>query len=291
MAKEKPDIFIGEWFPWYAEKALTSEEIDGLTLAEEGAYRRLIDKAWLKGSLPADPSELANVIGKKCTVKIAERLLKISHIKTMPGNRKRVIHTVVERVRAEQREKSEKKIKKARDAAEKRWATEASKNGRADATSNAQAMLNDAIRIEEIRIDKNKEEEREAARPPSPPPADLKFEDSAFDHPAVVIYQEKFQVKVRTNFAKAVADRVKDLSVWTHLIADKIAWADEPLEKRQNVAKWILKAYDERVEQKRSGVTVGGRSVGNGFVPQQPIDDREFQKMLRNQQGNEKSNG
>lgn len=133
--------------------------------------------------------------------------------------------------------------------------------------------------------------EREAARPPSPPPADLKFEDSAFDHPAVVIYQEKFQVKVRTNFAKAVADRVKDLSVWTHLIADKIAWADEPLEKRQNVAKWILKAYDERVEQKRSGVTVGGRSVGNGFVPQQPIDDREFQKMLRSQQGNEKSNG
>lgn len=125
--------------------------------------------------------------------------------------------------------------------------------------------------------------EREAERPPSRPPADMKFEDSAFDHPAVVIYQEKFQVKIRTNFAKAVADRVKDLAVWTHLIADKIAWADEPLEKRQNVAKWILKAYDERVEQKRTGVSVGGRP-SNGIVPQQPFNEIEFQKMIQNQE-------
>ena len=130
MAKEKADIFIGEWFPWYAEKALTSEEIDGLTLAEEGAYRRAIDKAWLKGSLPATAEDLAAVIGKKCTVKIAERILKISHFRPMPGNRKRVVHTVLERIRAEQREKSEKKITRARNAAGKRWEAEANKYGR-----------------------------------------------------------------------------------------------------------------------------------------------------------------
>ena len=88
---------------------------------------------------------------------------------------------------------------------------------------------------------------------PTRPPAPINLDPSSFEHPAVVIYQEKFHVKVRNNFAKAVAERVSDLGTWTKLIDDKIAWADEPLEKRNNIAKWILKAYDERIEEKRNG--------------------------------------
>lgn len=71
--------------------------------------------------------------------------------------------------------------------------------------------------------------------------------EPTFENPAVVIFQDKMKVKVRTNFAKEIVSRVKNLSVWEQLLSDKIAWADEPLEKRRSVAKWILEAYEERL--------------------------------------------
>lgn len=127
-------VFTGDWYPWYAEKALTSETIDGLSLAEEGAYRRALDKVWLKGSIPADPKEAARVIGKGCTARIASRILKLPHFRPMPGSRKRLIHTVLERVRAEQCEKHKKRV----DAANKRRKLKPNENGHA--VSNATAM-------------------------------------------------------------------------------------------------------------------------------------------------------
>ena len=76
---------------------------------------------------------------------------------------------------------------------------------------------------------------------------------SAFEHPAVVLYEEKFHVKVRTNFAREVVERVTDLGVWTKLISDKIAFADKDLKDRQNVANWILIEYDKRLQEKQNG--------------------------------------
>ena len=127
--------------------------------------------------------------------------------------------------------------------------------------------------------------EREGETPLSLPPADFAFEDSAFEHPAVVVYQEKFQVKIRTNFAKAVADRVKNMTIWLELIADKIAWADEPLQKRQDIAKWFLKAYDERLAEKQNGGPPGRKGQPAAIVPIRPaMNEIDFQKRLMEQQ-------
>ena len=57
---------------WYPKDILSSTRVAMLDLKEEGAYRRALDFCWLNGSLPTDTSQLAKVIGKKCTVKIAE---------------------------------------------------------------------------------------------------------------------------------------------------------------------------------------------------------------------------
>jgi hypothetical protein len=125
---------------------------------------------------------------------------------------------------------------------------------------------------------------RESETPLSLPPADFTFEDSAFEHPAVQIYEEKFQVKIKTNFAKAVADRVKNMAVWIELINDKIAWADEPLQKRQDVAKWFLKAYDERLAEKQNGPP-GRKGQPTAIVPIRPaMNEIDFQKRLMEQQ-------
>lgn len=156
MAKAE-QIFTGDWYPWYAEKALTAESIDHLTLAEEGAYRRALDKAWLKGSLPADPKELARVIGRQCTAKIAQRVLEIPLFKPMKGDRKRVVHVVLERVREEQSQKHSKNVERAANAAKKRWDREANKDGGADACSIPQANLKHAIKNKK----ENKKEEEE----------------------------------------------------------------------------------------------------------------------------------
>lgn len=107
----------------------------------------------------------------------------------------------------------------------------------------------------DINIEGTEKEQKEknALIVPSKPPADFIFPVHAFEHPAVNLIQEKMQIKVRRNFAEEVARRVTDLGLWTSLLNDKIAFADQPLAKRQNVPNWILIEYDKRVQEKTNG--------------------------------------
>lgn len=160
------DVFTGPWYPWYPEKALTSEVIDGLTLAEEGAYRRALDKAWLKGSLPKDPKEAARIIGRGCTAKIAAAVLAVPLFKPMPGNRKRVIHTVIERIRAEQKEKHDKRV----EAGKKRKELKANENGHSSSNAPAMQQQCHTDKEEKRREEKRKEKKEEAAADAAPSP-------------------------------------------------------------------------------------------------------------------------
>lgn len=72
------------------------------------------------------------------------------------------------------------------------------------------------------------------------------------EHPAVQVYQEKFGVNVSNAFAKEIVENVHDLGLWTRLISEKIAFAAGDMQERQRIAKWFLKAYFERVEQKQN---------------------------------------
>ena len=57
---------------WNIKDFLSSTRVELMSLEEEGAYRRALDKFYLNGYLPYDLEKLAKVIGKGCTVEIAK---------------------------------------------------------------------------------------------------------------------------------------------------------------------------------------------------------------------------
>jgi hypothetical protein len=123
VPKAKP-IFTAAWYPWYVDAVLDSERVAMLTLTEEGAYRRAIDRAWKKGSIPSDPEVCAKTIGKKCTPKIAEKVLTL--FVPMPGNPERMINAKLEQVRKEQKRLYLQKSKAGKEGMRKRWKEKAS---------------------------------------------------------------------------------------------------------------------------------------------------------------------
>lgn len=133
MAK---DLFTAEWFPYYFERFEGSDRVAVMSLAEEGAYHRAIRIAWKYGSVPADSALLAAKIGKRCTEKIADSVLRMFEV--MPGRPDRMIHPTVEAIRAEQYAKHLRKRKGGLETAKKRWGFE---DDSVEKDSNAIAML------------------------------------------------------------------------------------------------------------------------------------------------------
>lgn len=62
------------WYKWFPRDFSGSEEAAGLSLAEEGAVRRLLDHQWTQGSIPADVEQLAQLC--RVTQKEMEKLWK-----------------------------------------------------------------------------------------------------------------------------------------------------------------------------------------------------------------------
>lgn len=59
-------------YQWYPRDILASARVAEMSLAEEGAYRRLLDFCWLNGNVPAECKRIAKVIGKGCTTEVAD---------------------------------------------------------------------------------------------------------------------------------------------------------------------------------------------------------------------------
>jgi uncharacterized protein YdaU (DUF1376 family) len=57
--RERPAFL--PWYKWFPREFSVSEEAAALTLAEEGAVRRLLDHQWTQGSIPANMEQLANL--------------------------------------------------------------------------------------------------------------------------------------------------------------------------------------------------------------------------------------
>jgi uncharacterized protein YdaU (DUF1376 family) len=51
------------WFPFYAEDWLRDMDVRMMTLAEQGAYMRLLAHAWVEGGIPDDPEGLSRLVG------------------------------------------------------------------------------------------------------------------------------------------------------------------------------------------------------------------------------------
>jgi hypothetical protein len=116
------DLFTAEWFPYYFERFEGSDRVAVMSLAEEGAYHRAIRIAWKYGSVPADSALLAAKIGKRCTPKIADAVLRM--FEPVPGNPSRMFHPTVENIRSEQQALHSRKQKGGLATAKKRWGYE-----------------------------------------------------------------------------------------------------------------------------------------------------------------------
>lgn len=119
MAKQKSPAFQR-----YPKDYLGDELVMRMTLEEEGAYNRLMDFAWLEGSIPADMRGLAalckNVSLKKMTAIWETIGCKFAAHPDLPG---RLIHKRLERERDKQKVWSEKSREGGKRSAEKRWGT------------------------------------------------------------------------------------------------------------------------------------------------------------------------
>lgn len=102
-------------FQWYPKDILSSARVQEMTLAEEGAYRRLLDFCWLNGSVPSDEKRAARLIGKGATPEIAKVALAmfIAH----PTEPDKMIHDRLDIERIKQLNNSEAR----RLASEARW--------------------------------------------------------------------------------------------------------------------------------------------------------------------------
>jgi uncharacterized protein YdaU (DUF1376 family) len=104
MSKDKSPAF-----QWYSKDILSSARVAMMTLEEEGAYRRALDFCWLNGSLPRDPEKLAKVIGKGCSVEVANTVQQMFIIDKK--NSEQILHERLEVERKKQREFRVKKSK------------------------------------------------------------------------------------------------------------------------------------------------------------------------------------
>ena len=61
-------------YTWWPTDYMADEHVALMTLEQEGIYRRLLDLAWLHGSIPADLPSLARLVGKGLSVARLTRL-------------------------------------------------------------------------------------------------------------------------------------------------------------------------------------------------------------------------
>ena len=102
-------------FQWYPKDILASARVQMMSLAEECAYRRLIDFCWIHGSIPADPNKAARLVGKGCSVEVAKVALEMFTVNA--DDESQLIHDRLEEERVKQAQNSEKR----RQASEVRW--------------------------------------------------------------------------------------------------------------------------------------------------------------------------
>lgn len=102
-------------FQWYPKDYLTSARVQMMTLAEEGAYCRLLNYCWLNGSIPNDDKAIVRLIGKGATVEMARVCMEMFQVS--PDDPTLLIHDRLEEEKRKQEDNSEIR----RQAAQKRW--------------------------------------------------------------------------------------------------------------------------------------------------------------------------
>lgn len=89
-------------YPWYPRDFAADEPVQLMSLAEEGAYRRLLDHQWLHGSVPGEPAQLAAICKNVSVREMRKMWPKIAGcFEQLPGLPVRLRNRKLERVRQE----------------------------------------------------------------------------------------------------------------------------------------------------------------------------------------------
>lgn len=160
------------WFRWYPTDFDSDEHVKLMDLEEIGLYAICLNHAWVNGSLPAEPSEIARAM--KVQPKIFARTWpRVSRcfLETEPG---RLTNKRQEKERAESRMKSDA----ARASIEKRWRPDPDTNvsktykGRNTRASDSDSVSGSVVVVETT----NTENLPTRARDPIPP-IDFEFRE------------------------------------------------------------------------------------------------------------------
>jgi uncharacterized protein YdaU (DUF1376 family) len=111
------------WYRWYPGDWLNDEAVSLMTIAQEGAYRRLLDHQWWEGSIPSDLRALAQLTKTTPEAFAADFWPAISpHFKPCQCDRiGRLSNRRLEEVRKEAEEELEKKSRAGSAGADARW--------------------------------------------------------------------------------------------------------------------------------------------------------------------------
>lgn len=99
----------------YSKDYLSSIRVQMMSLEEEGAYNRLIEYCWLNGWIPSDAQKVVRLVGKGCTLEIAQVCLDM--FEPHPTDADKMVHGRLE----VEREKQEENSLKRSNAANARW--------------------------------------------------------------------------------------------------------------------------------------------------------------------------
>lgn len=144
-------------FQFYPNDYLGSMRVSELSLEEEGAYLRALCYCWNNGNLPCEPSKLARIIGKNCTVEIAKNISRLFVKKN-----KILIHERLEQERIKQQKYSKQAHDNGLKGAQKRWGSHSHPNGVAidtpmgsdsfAASSSISASINNTLLLEKNKL-------------------------------------------------------------------------------------------------------------------------------------------
>lgn len=112
-------------YQWYPKDYDSDEVVKLMTYEEQGQYRKLLDHQWLEGSIPADPDQLAALLGlrgsdaRRFVSEGCKRIL--AKFRRKGRSAVRLVNRRMERERAKRAEFLKEAAKAGRRGARKRW--------------------------------------------------------------------------------------------------------------------------------------------------------------------------
>jgi uncharacterized protein YdaU (DUF1376 family) len=96
-------------YQWYVRDYMSDEAVALMSYEQQGIYRALLDRQWLEGSIPADPSQLAAIL--RVPVAKFQKLWPAVAVKFKPTEEGRLANGRMERERAKAEEYREAKAR------------------------------------------------------------------------------------------------------------------------------------------------------------------------------------